>query len=164
MRDEKLYWFSGQHIAYEIEMCARAAHLVLAFAPERHSVTNALLESYALHLRNLIEFIYRKPRLDDVNAIHYVCDREAWIAARGEVPAYLKVVKDRADKQVAHLTKKRFSGDAPEKQWSPVEEIGALMPSLQVFMERARPELLHANVANALAELAALVQPRTKEN
>jgi hypothetical protein len=99
VRDEKLYYYGGEHVRYEIEMCARAAHLLLAFIPERNSLTNALLESYALHLRNLIEFVYLKPKPpDDVNAVHYVRDKAAWLAARGEAPDFLKAVKPRADK------------------------------------------------------------------
>jgi len=127
VRDDELYLYGGAHVRYEIEMCASAAHLLLAFTPERNSLTNALLESYALHLRNLIEFIYWTPKPpDDVNAVHYVRDKDAWLAARGEASDFLKGVKLRADKQIAHLTKKRFIGDAPEKQWDPIAEIRAL--------------------------------------
>src|SRR5262249_51917184 len=102
VRDEKLYFFSGSHLAYEIAMCARMAQLIFAFQPERHTLTNALLESYALHLRNLIEFLYWEPaRPDDVNAVHYVKSETAWIEARGSASETLLTAKTRADKQVA---------------------------------------------------------------
>jgi hypothetical protein len=136
----------------------------LAFAPERTSLTNALLASYALHLRNLIEFIYWTPKPpDDVNAVHYVRDKDAWLAARGEASDFLRGVKLRADKQIAHLTKKRFTGDAPEKQWDPIAEISALLPGLRLFLDHGRPELLHANVAAAIERLAALVTPKGED-
>ncbi len=156
MRDDELYLYGGAHVRYEIEMCARAAHLLLAFTPERNSLTNALLESYALHLRNLIEFIYWTPKPpDDVNAVHYVRDKDAWLAARGEASDFLKGVKLRADKQIAHLTKKRSNGTRSQRS--------ALLPGLRLFLGHGRPELLHANVAAAIERLAALVTPKGED-
>jgi hypothetical protein len=57
------------------------------------------------------------------------------------------------------LTKKRFIGDAPEKQWDPIAEISALLPGPRLFLDHGRPELLHANIAPAVERLAALVTP-----
>jgi hypothetical protein len=158
MTDQELLKYAGDHVAYEIGMCAHAALLLRAMGSERTIITNVVIEAYALHLRNLIEFVYWKPIRDDVNAVHYVRDKSEWLNARGEVSAFLGGVKDRADKQVAHLTEKRYAADVPEKRWEPITEIRALLPGLRLFRTQMRPELVHPKVDEALASLSAFVR------
>jgi len=164
MTDRELLDYGEHHISYEIDMCVVSVRLLSAFWPEKNSLTNVLVEGYALHLRNLIEFIYWTPTRDDVNAVHYVRDKSQWVEARGGVSDFLDGVKERADKQIAHLTKKRFIGDAPEKQWDPTAEITALVTGLQLFRNHARSELVHPKVDRVIARLAAFVEIDEERN
>ena len=159
MRDERLYWFSEAHIYYEIDMLHRTSLRLLG--REDGVYNNALVESYALHLRNMIEFLYLSPkRDDDVNALHYVKSKSAWLEARGkEPPPGLAAAKIRADKQVAHLTKRRFADGAPEKLWRPGVELPEITTGLALFLEHAKPELLHRKVLDATDRLRALANP-----
>jgi len=142
MRPEELHTFSAKHLHYEIDMCYQAATLLPSAAPE-NVLNNVLVESYALHLRNLIEFLYWSPTRDDVNAVHFVKSKTEWWSSRGAIPEVLATAKIRADKQIAHLTKKRFADGAPEKNWTPGTEIAALVDGLRLFLRHADPNRLH---------------------
>jgi hypothetical protein len=154
---EQLREFSKVHLHYEIDMCHRAAALLPGAAPE-HVLNNVLVESYALHLRNLIEFLYWPPTRDDVNAVHFVRSETEWVSSRGPTPEILATAKTRADKQIAHLTEKRFADGSPEKNWTPGVEITALVDALRIFLAQADPGRLHSVVGDATARLEGLVR------
>src|SRR5262249_8838764 len=143
------------HLHYEIDMCYQAAVLLPTAAPD-NTLNNVLVESYAIHLRNLIEFLYWTPRRGDVNAVHFVKSESQWLDVRGDIPAVLADAKPRAAKQIAHLTEKRFADGAPEKNWTPGIEIALLLDGLRLFLEHADPIRLHPKVAKAVASLATL--------
>lgn len=158
MRPDKLHMFSGVHLHYEIDMCHRTASLLAAGAANG-VLNDVLVESYALHLRNLIEFVYWKKAKnpDALGASDFVKSREAWVKARGLVPEVLSSAHDRANKQIAHFTKKRFTSGAPETQWRPGAELTALVGGLQTFLEHADVQRLHPKVRAAIVGLAASV-------
>jgi len=163
VRPEKLHTFSGVHLHYEIDTCEKAARL-LSTTPSGHPLNNFLVESYALHLRSLIDFLYWKPKQDDVNAIQFVKSEGKWLAERGaKPPKVLSEARTRADKQIVHLTKKRFADGAPEKNWKPGIEIAVLVDGLRLFLAHADPDRLHPVVAEAVARLATLVPAEIKE-
>jgi hypothetical protein len=156
VRNEKLHMFSAVHLRYEIDMCCRTASL-LAGGPDG-VLNNVLVDSYAIHLRALIEFLYSPPRkADDLRAVDFVEVRERWLDARGAISKPLKDAQERAHKQIAHFTKKRFSDGAPEKTWRPGLEISALVAGLQLFLQQADPAKLHPSVSAAVARLASLI-------
>ena len=156
MRNEKLYTFSGVHLHYEIDMCRRTARLLGGAADG--VLNNILVESYAIHLRTLIEFLYGSSlRPDDLSALDFVRAPEPWLDARGTIPEPLEVAQVRAHKQIAHFTKKRFAGGTLETQWRPGLEIPALVAALRSFLEHADPEKLCPNVSDAVDGLASLV-------
>jgi hypothetical protein len=156
--------FSGVHLHYEIDTCEKAARLLMSTIPSGHPLNNFLVESYALNLRSLIDFLYWEPRRDDVNAIEFVKSKSEWLAARGaKPPPVLSEARTRADKQIVHLTKKRFADGAPEKNWKPGIEIAVLVDGLRLFLAHADPGRLHPVVAEAVARLATLVPPEVKE-
>lgn len=138
MRPEKLRMFSAVHLHYEIDKCHKTASL-LAGASDG-VLNNILVESYAHHLRNLIEFLYWTPKKpDDINAVQHVKSNRDWLAARGP--------RRRADKQVAHLTKKRLAYSVLEKMWRPDLELAALRGGLRLFLEHANPRSTASNGA-----------------
>jgi hypothetical protein len=60
-------------------------------------LNNVLVESYAIHLRTLIDFLYANPKQpDDLSAIDYGSGREPWLDARGTTPGPVKVARERA--------------------------------------------------------------------
>ncbi len=159
--DEKLYEYSGEHLAYEVEMLFSTGWKLLVDAQTEqrtdaeHIAFMALLESFVIHLRGLGEFAFTDKRKypDDVLAADFFDPPTQWAATRPACSPLLRESLKRADKEIAHLTTKRISGRPPEKVWP----IGDLLPQmadiLTAFVERASKQSLHPNVAGALAKV-----------
>jgi hypothetical protein len=163
VRDEKLHGFSADHLHYEINMCRKTLGL-LAGGTADGVLKDVLVESYAIHLRALIEFLYdprRNP--DDLRAGDFVKVDAAWLRARGAKPKALTDAQKRAHKQIAHFTKKRFAYGTPEKNWMPGYEIPALVAGLRLFLQHADPAKLHPIVSEAVGGLASLVSAEAEE-
>ena len=140
MRNEKLHMFSRVHLRDEIDMCRKAASLLAGGVADR-VLNDVLVDSYAIHLRTLIEFLYgSRSKPDDLRAVDFVTVREPWIHARGSIPQPLKDAQERAHKQLAHFTKKRFAHGALENMWHPGHEIPAVVAGLRLFLRYADPE------------------------
>ncbi len=76
LSDQALLEYSGEHLAYEVQMLRGTAELLRG--PELlRMVSNAVIESFGLHLRNLIEFLYEDmPEVDDLVAGDFFDDPE----------------------------------------------------------------------------------------
>ncbi len=102
---------------------------------------NAVLESYVLHLRNLINFFFCKPnKPDDVVGRDFVADWGPTISLT------LEKARTRANKEMNHITSQRKEDTDPEKSW----EFGALVKEIwslaTKFADRAPKQALHENV------------------
>lgn len=125
-----------------------------ATSPLVEFVDNAVLESFAIHLRNLLDFFYpgREPHEDDVIAAQYF---EA-----GQLPPnfppksrLLNEAEVRAHKHVSHLTTKRIAGNHPDKAWY----VGPLMQEMAnligMFVATASPQKLHPDFVERIDRL-----------
>jgi hypothetical protein len=71
---EYLRRYSKDHLLYEVEMFFRVGHLLMTgqFQTSQPEIAivlhNAIIESFVLHLRNLLDFFYTPPRKTDVGA------------------------------------------------------------------------------------------------
>jgi hypothetical protein len=75
-----------------------------------------VLESWVLHLRNLLSFFYDdRPARDDVVANDFVDD---WSSQRGAKPDVLRVAHSRANREITHLSIHRVAVIPNEKRWS----------------------------------------------
>src|SRR5260370_16018681 len=101
MTDDELLDYSREHVSYELSMFYETAAR-LEHDPKVQDdwiVRNALLEAFAIHARALAAFLFPdviQPRRDDVTALNYVREPDAWAAARGPLPAELKTLITRA--------------------------------------------------------------------
>jgi hypothetical protein len=77
---------------------------------------SAYIESFAIHTRLLYSFFYEPRRYsDDVIAADFVPD---WDARRPKASQHLVTwAKERANKQVAHMTKTRLRYPPPQYDW-----------------------------------------------
>ncbi len=124
--DEFLAAYLDEHLLYEIQMFVGSkkfltndAHRIQCKAEDEQFVINMLIEIFAIHLRNFIGFFYGdlgKIREDDVFAVDY-CEGSAWQTQRPPMSDSLRLAGNRANKQIAHLTSRRYVGDHPEKRW-----------------------------------------------
>lgn len=113
--------YSREHVAYEVDMffgairSKRANIRASAIHDVASCIANAVTEAFALHVRNLIEFLYpdawgRPSRATDVLAHYFISSFDAWTKARPPLSPTLERAKIRADKEMAHLTTQRAPG------------------------------------------------------
>jgi hypothetical protein len=144
----------SEHVLYEIEMLA-AMHAELDPSKNRglaRGIHNARLESLTIHARALIGFLYAdlgRVGADDVIADDYLSE---WPTVRPEGSFYLREVKERTDKEVAHITRVRAelsatsteaSGDrlnAEPYGWMTGEAYYAVAQVFAEFIERVPAE------------------------
>ncbi len=83
-------------------------------------INNALLESFAIHVRALLDFFYTPAKDDDVVAEHFLSS-DAWVKVKPHKTSdEVQKIKDRVNKEVAHLTYTRQT--VRSKEW-PLREI-----------------------------------------
>jgi hypothetical protein len=145
LSDHQLLDYSGEHLLYELRMFWRLTGIV----PRMDGLMlSALLESYLIHLRNLIDFFYRpKDHEDDVIAADFFDDPSAWSAT---ISTSLDAAQKRANKELSHLTTKRKSATDPSKRW----EVVALFKEIEAvalrFAKAASHKKLHKDVRELL--------------
>jgi hypothetical protein len=105
-------------------------------------MNNALLESFTIHARALLDFLYaEKPKLDDVIAEDYFADPAQWESIRPAKTTTLQTVHRRVGKEVAHLTYARQEVTPEMKAW-PFAQIGQEIISICNLFLRSIPENL----------------------
>ena len=121
-------WREYEPLAYEVWMLEAVARRLAALpadeslSDEDRPLKNALIESFALHFRNLASFLWpsEEPRPKDVVVGHFAPE---WLPAK---PPGLDDLVRRVGRKVAHLTTYRLPGDHPRKRWAAVDCIRAL--------------------------------------
>lgn len=108
---------------------------------------NALLESFAVHARALLDFLYApaSTREDDALAKHYVQD---WDPPPLQAP--LDVLRGRVGKEIAHLTYGRLSVTEATKGWSFPAVWNELALVIDDFAARVPSELGEPHVIRRL--------------
>lgn len=120
------------HLDYEYSMLVSVAQAMASGIAQNGWLTNALLESFVIHLRSLIDFLYPPPsaKADDVLSTHYFSDPTEWERVRPPLSERLRIGRARAHKEIAHLTYARLAVTPETKPWEFLElarEVHALM-------------------------------------
>lgn len=155
--DAHLLAFSAEHVAYEVDMffgmvgvLTRPSVIGAPSPAEANRLKNAVIEVFAIHLRNLIDFLYlERPHPTDVVAADF-CATGVWEAARPPITNSLEAARVRANKEVAHLTSRRIAGAPPEKAWDPQSIVAEIRPLLQLVVSKAEATRLSPHVAAAI--------------
>jgi len=145
MTDAELTKFSGEHLLHELEMFEWAAGAESYLDGRLH---DAVVESWVAHLRNLMLFFcHSRSDTDDVIAADFLDNPADWSQSES---ATLKAARERANKELSHLTEKRkYVGD-PAKPWE-VDALGAEIASMAAaFGAKASEKKLHAKVREFL--------------
>ena len=107
---------------------------------------NALIESFALHARVLLDFFYgsaKSRNQDDVLAEHFFHDAEIWHAKRPHLSDDdRKLIKRRVGKEIAHLTYARQMVDPEDKPWPITDIVDVIDAAANKFFDLAPMELL----------------------
>jgi hypothetical protein len=106
-------------------------------------LNNAMLESFAIHVRGLVYFLFpENPKSDDVLASHFVKDITLWEKARGPKTDILKKAQSRAGKEIAHLTYERLNITPEAKHWAFLEITNEINRVVKIFLQHADQKLL----------------------
>ena len=152
--DSYLLMFSAEHLAYEVDMFfgmvevfTRPSVIGATSAAEAARLKNALIEVFAIHLRNLVDFLYlERPQPTDVVAADF-CATGTWEATKPPITRSLEAARIRANKEIAHLTSQRIAGTPPEKAWDPRSHATEIRPLLQLVVAKAEATRLSPRVA-----------------
>jgi len=140
--DDELRQIS-EHLFYELWMLDTTARVLAMEAFGEGPVRNALLESFTIHARGLLQFFFpSQPRPDDALAVDSLSDTPAWEGARGEMPPILADLAARVGKEVAHLTYGRLLVTAETKPWHFLDAVKALSLVAQTFRSMVPDNLL----------------------
>jgi hypothetical protein len=163
LSDSELLEYSREHLLYEVTMFFHTGNILLNYdfgkiEPPRlgELMRMAILESFAVHVRNLIDFFWPAKTFDtDVLA-------EDFFPGNGLPKSFslttaLDNARIRANKQVSHLTTERIAGEPPEKNWPVSELLGEEQDLLLRFVRDASPARLDAKVGDFVR-----AQPSTK--
>lgn len=109
---------SIDHLRYELIMLKATSRVLSNQLNLEWEVKNALVESFVIHARGLIIFLYHSPkREDDVMACDYFAEG-VWANISGSKPQILSATFNRASKEVAHITTFRIGRKLAEKHWN----------------------------------------------
>ncbi len=106
-------------------------------------LTNALLESFVVHVRGVMDFLYNdNPQNDDVVAQDFFASPDAWASIRPELSELLRKAKKRVGKEIAHLTYARLEVTPDTKPWPFVSIANEVSSVMQVFLTNVPKEKL----------------------
>lgn len=108
---------ASDDVQYELWMLFEVTSELVANAAvhnERNPfMYNALIESFCIHARNLLHFLYGKRQRDDVMAEDFIPN---WSDVRPVIPSSLQTIRNQVSKHAAHLTYSR-SKTKPVWDW-----------------------------------------------
>lgn len=142
--DAYLLNYSHEHVFYEVDMflwltqvCGGGAKVGAASSADTTRLSNVLIESFVVHLRNVVDFLYLDaPQKTDIVAADFCADG-VWHSVRPGISPVLEKARTRANKEIAHLTTDRLAGSSPAKQWTFREMADEVQPTLGVFAKTA---------------------------
>ena len=160
LSDEDLRAYSAEHLWYECWMFFETGSTLPGgvTSPLVQFVDNAVLESFAIHLRNLLDFFYPERILpDDVIAADYfeLAQMPATFPVKSEL---LNEAEVRAHKHVSHLTAKRLPGHHADKRWHVAPLVREVANLIDAFIAAASPQKLDADFVVRVKQLLQAVK------
>ena len=167
LTDPELLEYSRKHVHYEIAMFFGLAN-ILSQIPQPDLGTpvttrishHALLESFIVHLRNVLLFLYPYDSQtgDIISDDFFVDPIQEWKRKRPKEEVALRVARDRASKEVSHLTIHRRDDADPAKPWQFLELAKLVKAVFDEFVENASSKKLDSKVT-ALVKSIDLTTP-----
>jgi len=122
-------------VKYEIDMFHWTADLI-SKPSFSQPIRNALIESFAIHVRNLFIFFYGNNKLrrnDDIVAEDYSINKKEFRTHRTK-KANLNYLTKRVAKQVAHLTYHRAVYNKKTKPWKITDILTKMNKTIDAFI------------------------------
>jgi len=122
-----------ESLKYEVWMLWSLANILATDNQDKGVIHNALLESFLIHARILIEFLYKnQPYKDTVRASQYFTSDSPWKSIRPPKTELLEKTEKDAHKYLAHLTYTRLQR---KRKWPYIKIANDIKAVLQVFYE-----------------------------
>ena len=122
-----------ESLKYEVWMLWSLANILTIDNQGEGVIHNALVESFLIHARILIEFLYKnQPYKDTVRASQYFTSDSPWKSIRPQKTKLLEKTEKDAHKHLAHLTYTRSQG---KRRWPHIKIANDIKAVLQVFYE-----------------------------
>jgi hypothetical protein len=150
--DKQLAEWAHEHLVYEAQQLRFCAERLAALGAREGPERNMAIETFAIHTRCLLEFLWRKPdeeKPDSLRAVHFCAD---WRV--DGMPHALAGVADRINQEIVHLTYGRQLVVKEAKGWNFDTIFRAIATRLREFADHALPERLAASTRRELKELA----------
>jgi hypothetical protein len=146
-RSEQELRNASNDLYYEFWMFAKLAGGLASGILGESIINNALLESFAVHAKVIIDFLYSDGLADnDVSALDFVPDPGDWIRARPAKSAVLKEMeidlRYRIAKEIGQLTYDRHVGVPDRKPWHFMRIAREVNATLDVFLDMVPESLL----------------------
>jgi hypothetical protein len=130
------------HLHYEFWMLMSVVNALASGKVSDQWLVNALLESFVIHLRNLIDFFYiERPQNDDVIAADFFAKKDAWEKIRPAISNDLSKSRTRAHKEIAHLTYARLHVTPATKGWNFIKISTDITSIMKLFFHNAPSNL-----------------------
>ncbi len=127
---------ASNHLRYEVDMLMLTARTMFSGVLGQGALNNATLESFVIHVRNLIYFLYStKPKQDHVIAEDYFDSPDKWINVRLQKSQNLHKAEMRSNKEVAHLSYDRIKITQQMKQWTYIDIANEIATVFNIFLE-----------------------------
>ena len=139
MRSEDELIKALDHLNYEYSMLLNVSEALRSNLALNPLLRNVLLESFAIHFRALVDFLYRpdNARPDDMVAEDFLGDENRWSEVRPTISPVLRSSRDRAHKEIAHLTYARLEVTESEKGWPFSEITTEIQRLMNLFQEES---------------------------
>ncbi len=145
-RNEEELQKASEHLFYEIWMFTSLAKGMASGIFNEGIINNALLESFTVHARILLDFLFaEKPKEDDVIAEDYFSSPDEWSNIREIKSEQLKNIHARVGKEIAHLTYVRQTISPELKGWRFLEIANEINSVFNSFRAHVPKNLLSAN-------------------
>jgi hypothetical protein len=145
MRTKEELLAASIHLHYEYWMLISLANAMSTGIFGKERLNNALVESFTIHTRIILDFLYsEEPRNDDVVAEDYI-DPGEWHKLRTQKSLLLQGVHKRVGKEIAHLTYSRQQVTDEDKKWPFLQIANEINVVFQQFLSTVNRDLLGSN-------------------
>ncbi len=135
-RSDEVLKAASDHLCYEYWMFRELTQGLAQGATQPGWMHNALVESWAVHLRAIVDFLYPPKSLnpDDVVASDFFENPSEWEAALPAMSETLVRGRKRAAKEIVHLSYRRIGINHEDKQWHFVALAREVEPLIALFL------------------------------
>ncbi|MFN8400086.1 MAG: hypothetical protein U0X74_08725 [Anaerolineales bacterium] len=144
---------ASEHLLYEVWMFTSLTRGMASGVFNEGVINNALLESFTIHARVLLDFLFAEnPRQDDVIAEDYLPSLDEWVKIKAAKSEKLENIYTRVGKEVAHLTYVRQTIVPQAKGWNFIEIANEINSVFNSFLALVPKNLLSLTWQKSIKE------------